>query len=334
MQTITETDKALMGLMDGKALWTPGLGWLLWDGKVWAETTPAMVLESIQQQAVAEFQRALNKQRAEPDKDYRTELNGWRDVLSASRVNHVRDLVQAAVETSVQALDAYPHLLNVQNGVVDLRTGELRPHSRARLMTKAASVDYDPDAQSDAWGDVLSAIPAPEREQLQVRIAEAVTGSPLDDVTLLHGPGASGKSTFMQAVRSALGTYAMTTDGSVRSPLEVSDLRGVRLLVMDDAGPGDMDRVKRLMAPDEFCGRRMRQDAITFKRSHSMLLATNLRPSDLATDEGTLRRLSPVEFRTLAEADPTLRQLVREPETMRAALRWIVEGVVRENAAS
>lgn len=291
--------------LDGELTWSPGIGWLRWDGKVWGEVPESTAVT------------AASK---------RTDELGHRPSTA-------REL-RATLEIRAGDLDAHPDLLNVQNGVVNLRTGELRPYSRARLMTKVASVNYDSEAQSDTWDEMLAAIPASERERLQIRIAGAVADGPLDDVTLIHGPGTSGKSTLMQAVRSALGTYALATDGNLRGSLELLDLRGTRLLFMDDAKPGDMDRVKRLTAVDEFCGRRMHRDAVTFKRSHSVLLATNLQPSDLATDEGTRQQLHPVELTALEERNPLLNTLVREPETLRAVLRWIVDGAVRGYAAT
>lgn len=290
--------------------WNPGLGWLHWNGKVWNEVADSQALGQV---------------------------NGYRDERgdrpwTARQANQLR----GALETGADGLDAHLDLLNVQNGVVSLRTGELRPHDPALRLTKITAVDYSPEARSDVWDRILSAIPASERIRLRVQLSEAVAGRPTDGVTLVHGPGASGKSTLVQAVRSALGTYAMTMDSAtlgLRSPFDAVNLRGTRLLVMDGAGPDDMDRVKRLVSTDEFISRRIRRDPITFAASHSMLLTTNRQPSDLATDEGARRRLRPVGLQTLSEADPTLRRLAREPETMRAVLRWIVEGAVRGYAS-
>ena len=44
------------------------------------------------------------------------------------------------------AFDPDPYLLNVRNGVIDLRTGELKPHTPSFRMTMMANVAYDPAA--------------------------------------------------------------------------------------------------------------------------------------------------------------------------------------------
>jgi putative DNA primase/helicase len=50
------------------------------------------------------------------------------------------------------------------NGTIDLRTGELREHRRADLLTKITTVVDDPDATSDLWNDFLERITSDDDE--------------------------------------------------------------------------------------------------------------------------------------------------------------------------
>ena len=54
-------------------------------------------------------------------------------MLSAGKERQVLSLAKGIVECSIHDLDADPDLLNVQNGVVDLTTGELYPERLAEL---------------------------------------------------------------------------------------------------------------------------------------------------------------------------------------------------------
>jgi len=55
-------------------------------------------------------------------------------------------------------LDRDPWLLNVANGTIDLRTGELRPHNRNDLITKLIPIEYDPMAKCQRWEQFLDEI--------------------------------------------------------------------------------------------------------------------------------------------------------------------------------
>lgn len=295
--------------LDGRVIWVIGLGWLHWDGKVWSETDVKTPLRLVRQYDEDHGNRPRT------DRTIRTLLQRAR----------------TAVEVDPQNLDAHPDLLNVQNGVVNLRTGELRTHSRARLLTKAAAVDYDPEARSDVWDQVLTAVPEASRDTLRDHVGQAVTGNIPDQATVVHGPGGSGKTTFVRAVREALGTYAVATSGllNTQSTFDMIELRGTRFLAAEDVESIKPDRMKRLVSPDLIVARKIRQDSLVFQPSHSLFLVMNHRPDESKLDWGTRRHLAPVEFGALSETDPDLHRRVREPEALRAVLRWVVDNAVR-----
>ena len=55
-------------------------------------------------------------------------------------------------------LDRDPWLLNVANGTIDLRIGELRPHARGDLITKIVPIEFDPLAECPEWLKLLDRI--------------------------------------------------------------------------------------------------------------------------------------------------------------------------------
>src|SRR5690606_40305607 len=70
-----------------------------------------------------------------------------------------------AVHCDAAAFDARADLLSVRNGTVNLRTGELRPHSMADMITRYVDVDYRPDAACPRWEQFLAEI-FPEHPEL------------------------------------------------------------------------------------------------------------------------------------------------------------------------
>ena len=72
---------------------------------------------------------------------------------SKGRLRAMIDLARwfPGISVPVGLLDRDPWLLNCQNGTLDLRTAELKPHDPNDLITKMLPVDYDPEATCPVW---------------------------------------------------------------------------------------------------------------------------------------------------------------------------------------
>src|SRR5262249_13569998 len=134
-------------------------------------------------------------------------------------------------------LDADPFLLNCRNGTLDLRTGELREHDPADLLTKMTGAAFDPAAPGPAFGAFLQRVqPEPGmRAYLARLIGHALEGRVVEHILpIFHGDGANGKGTFIGAVLAALGDYADAADPELLNartfdahPTGVADLFGL-----------------------------------------------------------------------------------------------------------
>lgn len=356
------TDTVCSEALDGKYRWASGLGWMQWNGKVWRECTDASVMEEIRQWALAGFQRVLDKQRAEPNKDLRNEMDGWRGALAASKLGNLLKLSRGILESSATDFDYDPDAINCQNGILDLKTGVLTPHDPDRLMTKITGCDYVPATFHPDWKQALGAVPEAVTEWFQIRMGQALTGhTPPDDLILIcQGGGSNGKSTIMDAVAKAAGKRggyhtavadrALLGNASDNHPTEMMDFLGARLAVLEETPEAkrlDVTRVKKLAGTDQITARKMRQDSVTFSATHTLIINTNHKPLVEESDHGTWRRLAmlvfPFTFRKPGEActgpndkpgDPNLRQRVKTDERVtEAVLAWMVEGARKWYAA-
>lgn len=356
------TDTVCSEALDGKYRWAAGLGWMRWDGKVWSECTDASVMEEIRQWALAGFQRVLDKQRAEPNKDLRNEMDGWRGALAASKLGNLLKLSRGILESSATDFDYDPDAINCQNGILDLKTGVLTPHDPDRLMTKITGCDYVPATFHPDWKQALGAVPEAVTEWFQIRMGQALTGhTPPDDLILIcQGGGSNGKSTIMDAIARAAGKRggyhtavadrALLGNASDNHPTEMMDFLGARLAVLEETPEAkrlDVTRVKKLAGTDQITARKMRQDSVTFSATHTLIINTNHKPLVEESDHGTWRRLAmlvfPFTFRKPGEActgpndkpgDPNLRQRVKTDEQVtEAVLAWMVEGARKWYAA-
>ena len=120
--------------------------WLIWDGCRWVSDAS----NGIMGRAKETIQALRSAADGLPANDLRRS-NLIRHAHRSERVERLRAMVKLAesdptIVLTPEDLDAHPWLLNVGNGTVNLRTGELLPHRREDYLTKLAPVEYTPGA--------------------------------------------------------------------------------------------------------------------------------------------------------------------------------------------
>ena len=219
---------------------------------------------------------------------------------------------EPGVSVGVSELDTDPWLFNVQNGTLDLRTGELQEHCRDDLITKLAPVMFDPAAECPLWDTFLQEIFDGDEELIgytQRLAGYNLSGSTREHVLVfLYGVGANGKSTFIETQLALMGPdYAikaapdllMAKQGESH-PTERADLFGKRFVATVETEAGKRlaeSLVKELTGGDRIRARRMREDFWEFTPTHHVWLAGNHKPAVYGTDHGLWRRLKLIPFK-------------------------------------
>lgn len=322
----------------------PGLGWLMWDGRRWSRDRTGALPRFAKLTARAIYHDAANCD----DDEERKRISAWAKTSeSGPRLGAMVSL--AATEQPVVALpehlDADPYLLTVLNGTISLRTGEARPHDRAHLITKLAPVTYDPDARSEKWERFLHRATNGDAELAAFiqRLAGYTIAGVTDEEILAfpHGPGATGKSTCVEAIKATLGDYAATADfetflarrgeGGARN--DIARLQGARLVVsveVDDGAKLAEGLIKQLTGGDTVTARFLYSEAFEFLPAFTLWLVANARPRVRAGDDAIWRRILQVPFVVVIppeERDPDLKRALRtEPTEQTAILAWLVQG--------
>jgi putative DNA primase/helicase len=326
----------------------PWKKWLVWDGKRWKPDATAEVL-----QLARETVRSIyNEAAATQDTNTRKALASYAQKYeSEARLSAMVSLAESEYGVPVlpEQLDACRWLLNIDNGTLDLRTGNLQPHDPANLITKLAPVAYDAHAVGPVWLKFLEKVTGgslPIAKFLQEAVGSSLSGEVLEEVLLvLYGTGANGKSTFVETILGMMGDYATKTptttlmdqrrDGSV--PNDIARLRGVRMVAAVESKEGrrlNEERVKELTGRDTVTARFLFAEWFDFKPEFTLWLATNHRPEVRGTDHAIWRRLRLIPFTVTIPADQQDRRL---PDKLReewpGILRWAVEGCRRWLAA-
>lgn len=324
-----------------------GVGLLRYDGFVWKRVDESLLVERcrLYLRDVRQEMTALAIRRGDKPLEVEAKRLGQKGAIAA-----VARLTAGILLDNAPTLDADPDVLNVLNGVVDLRTGELRDRRPEDFFTKCAGVEYDPGARSPDWDQALKAVPKKTRAWLQRRLGQALTGRISVDksVPFLIGGGDNGKSAVLGACRAAAGSYAVTVPerlllGSDSDhPTEIMTLRGARLAIFEELPRGgrlNAQRMKLLAGTNELSGRFMRENFVTFPATHTLIGASNHLPVISDVDDAIWERVAPVPFpykfvsgepvpkTNQRKGDDGLRdRLAEAPPT--AVLAWLVEGAV------
>ncbi|MBA2715244.1 MAG: primase C-terminal domain-containing protein, partial [Rubrobacteraceae bacterium] len=310
--------------------------WLVWDGRRWSVDESGEIHRRAKQTVKEIYKEAANA----PDDEIRKALA--KHAVRSESENRIQAMVSLAKsEAPIMStqLDASPWLLNVSNGTIDLRTGELREHQREDLITKIAPVEHDPEARAPAWGQTLERVMPQEgvRAFFKKLCGYAISGDVSEHVLpVLYGTGANGKSTILNALLEAAGEYGMQAAPDLLvakrggHPTEVADLFGMRVVASIEVEDGRRlaeALVKSLTGGDKVRARKMRQDFWQFDPTHTAFLCTNHKPEIRGTDNAIWRRIRLIPFTETippAEQDKKLSSKLRSE--LPGILAWTVEG--------
>jgi putative DNA primase/helicase len=311
--------------------------WLVWNGIRWESD----VSGSVTLLGKTTVRRIYGEAEVVADEKERVALAEWAMKSEAqARVMAMVELAKCEVSVQPTALDTDAWLLNTENGLLSLKTGELREHDSAKMCTKLAPVIADPSAECPAFDAFLTTIlPDLEvRRFLQRYLGSALTGAIRDHVfAIFWGSGGNGKTTLLEAVRYVMGDYAkqIPTDLLMEKqndahPTERTTLLGLRLAIASETEKGKSlaeALVKSLTGGERIPARFMHGDWFEFEPTHKLILCTNHRPNIKGTDEGIWRRIHLVPFTVTIpkeDRDPHLLEKLREEGA--GILRWLVEG--------
>ena len=318
----------------GKFRFAPGVGWLRWDGRRWEsidEDVPLKVLTHAVGQWVAHVNRTAATREERASAAGKLNEAPLKNLLAAARrVDEVR--------ADGGRLDHLYGHLNVANGIIDLRTGELRPHDPDALFTKIADVEYERGFQDDLWTQALDAFADAETERwTQMFYGAAAAGCPGGGSVMptMFGSGANGKSTIIGMVNRALGDFAVKApDAALESgghSVKYMPLRGARLAYMEELDAGHVlpiKALKDLVDTTEITARGMHKEWVTWAATHHLCINSNYLPVITEHDHGTWRRLAIVPFPKTYPVSDFRSRVMADDGAAKAALAWLVEGSI------
>ncbi len=302
--------------------------WLVWDGVRWAPDNTLFATDLV---------RDLCRRSA-------TQADGGRAALALGARRTVWAVEQLArADRRLAAVpdqwDADPWLLNTPGGVVDLRTGKLRPAEPALYMTRVTGAAPGGDCPTFLrFPDQITGGDIELQGFLQRVCGYALTGdTSAHALFFAYGTGANGKSVLIDTISGVLGDYhktapieTFTESRGERHPTELAMLRGARLVTAaetEQGRPWAESRIKTLTGGDRITARLMRQDFFEYDAQFKLFIAGNHRPTLRSVDEAMRRRFHLIPFAITippAKRDEELKDKLRLEWP--GILQWMIQG--------
>jgi len=256
--------------------------------------------------------------------------------------------------------DANPWVLGVPNGVIDLRTGELRDgKAEDYIRTTSPTIWKGIHEPAHRWEQFLQEIFADRTEEerallinfLQRMLGYGITGEVIEHIfAVFYGEdGRNGKDTVQKAITETLGSASgaihkdVLLDAgrghSAGAPTpHLSDLQGRRLAWASEPEKGarfNVGQIKELSGGGDIATRGLHEKKISkMKPSHLLLLLTNHKPHADANDTAFWDRLRLVTFNIRFVDNPKATNERKKDMTLWSKLRdetsgilaWLVRG--------
>lgn len=300
---------------ENRLCYSPSLGWLRFDGKVWKSDPQGLFVQEAIKDLVDEMHNTI-------DLDMTGEMRiaytkQVRSLRRNSPITNIAKLARSAPE--LVDSDDWPdrqHLLNFQNGTLDLRSMEIQDHNASDRLRNVLPYEYDPDAEAPRFLRTLHDALDEESASFLLRLyGYALSGKGGEQkLVVLVGAGKNGKSTIAEAVRHAFGPYATTANPETfmrqhNKPAinnDVAGLCGVRLVTTSELSSDqklDAALIKRMTGGERLKARFLHKEFFEFDFNAQIVMVSNFSPLFDASDTGIARRLLFLPFsRVVPEA--------------------------------
>lgn len=310
----------------------------VWDGKVWAPDLG----NSIEY----EFKILAREMcdRAEANGDEKA-LKRWVLAGNMARIQAAVNALKTEPTMTIGTEDLNPdrHLVNLDNGILNLEDGQLHPHDPGKRMTRTMGAAFDPQAACPNFDQFIEQVLPDEatRDYVQRAVGYTLLGdADQRAMFLIHGPSGTGKSQFVRIMEMVFGDYAATAPPGTfkmsrdKAPSnDLHRLRGRRFVSTSETADNasfDEDLLKRITGRDQISSRGLYQEYQEWTPECSLWLATNHPPRFNSDDDAIWRRAKLIPFTTQFGREqveiPDIARKILQAESD-GILNWILEGV-------
>jgi len=223
-------------------------------------------------------------------------------------------------------------VVNLKNGMLDLRTGELKPHDPAYMSVVQLPIEWDPDATCptyEAWLKLVIPDQADDLEEVASTMLDPSRTPP--KAAMLFGPSRSGKSTFLRIMVDIAGkknTSAVTLHQLTENRFAAANLYGKILNSAAEISARHVDDLtifKMMTGEDPIHADRKHGRQFMFKNRALFAFSANELPTVSESSRAYVERIKPFKFGQsfAGREDPTIEEKIRREELPGVLVRWV-----------
>lgn len=325
--------------------------WRVWNGQRWVRDDRQLHQLGARKLATGlrDYARQAERDGNEHAKDMKAaaaKLATMGKVMSVPKLART----DTCMSSTPKDYDKHKYLVTVENGTLDVKTGQLSDFNPDLMLTKKINAVYDPDAKGPRTSLFFSQI-QPDVEVLAYmkRLVGATALGHADErvLPIIHGASGSGKSAFLEMLYHVLGDFAAVADPTTLMPQpdnyqgpseKLHSLMGTRFVKMSELPENaslNQALVKSITGSDTQKTRPLYGHPVEWDVEYVVWMATNNLPKITSTDGAIWKRVKPIHFPNVfvnedgsvkSAGDRDLgRQLAREEGSF--ILNWILEGI-------
>lgn len=331
--------------------------WMIWNGKYW-QTDIYNNLKNFAEIIAEEFkQQAMMLGFSDQAKALYRNIN--RILSSSGKAAMLREAQHiSGIPTTNEDFDKYNHLLNCEEGIINLKNGKLTVQEKQLMMSKYIPYKLS-DKKPKRWLSFLDEVF--EGDQTIIDYVHKVFGYALTGETkeqsmfILVGDGANGKSLLLEILNIISGSYGATSNVEILLDKkntganlgDVARLNKIRNVITDETKIGDKlneSAIKTMTSGiGKIVARFLYGNEFEFTPLFKIFMATNHKPVIRGTDHGIWRRLKIIPFNRVFAKEEQDRELVEKLKdeineiftwSVEGAQKWYQEGLLEPNVLS
>lgn len=314
--------------------------WMIWNGNYWQYDISDSVknyIEILAERMLYEtnqIQDVKDKVRAIQNIEHIYSSAGKENLLKEAR--HLGN-----IPVTNEDFDKDKYLICTDSGTINLNTQEIQPNTKDDMisMTTGCAISHE---KPEKFLKFINEIFADNKDVIHYvhkAFGYSMTDSAREQcMFILHGDGNNGKSLLLDIIKSALGSYGITSKPQLlteqkfgtQNSEEIARLKGKRFVAVEEIKEGDKLDEQLVKSLTSGIGNQVARflygNSFEFAFKGKIWMATNYEPVIRGTDKGIWRRIIkipvPTDFTGREDKDLRDKLLTELPQI----LGWLYEG--------